>query len=411
MQEAKKQGGRPVGGMDDALTDDLVEEVLLRLPPADPACLIRAAVVCRRWRRLISDQAFRRRFLELYPRPPTLGFLHLHHRHGVYGTHFLPASSFRPPHADVVPAHWIAVDARHGRVLFEDASTDSWPADMVTQFVVSSPMTGDVRTLPALRTPMQLFTGYESAAVLCAAAACGCHHLDCHRGPFTVVFVHTSPSNDHTVACVYSSETDTWRTAASIHHPIGRVVLSARTAAFAGKALYFLFFLDSDCTCRLLEYDLGKEELSLIDVPREAAPCHLLLVEKGSRLVIAIAEHSKVCVWSMETSSHRHQNNHGRAWAQNRVIERESLPRAAVAATSSTNLLFAPHVLAIVDDIYSNLPHILNLDIKSGLVTESRETHITYSCAIPYTSFYFPSVGTSLMDRGSEGLREGAPSA
>ncbi|CAL5034381.1 unnamed protein product [Urochloa decumbens] len=55
--------------------DELVEEVLLRIPPDDPASLLRAALVCRRWRRLVSGPAFRRRFLELrHHTPPMLGF-------------------------------------------------------------------------------------------------------------------------------------------------------------------------------------------------------------------------------------------------------------------------------------------------------------------------------------------------
>nr|CAB3451775.1 unnamed protein product [Digitaria exilis] len=56
------------------LPEDLVEEVLLRFPPDDPACLVRAALVCRRWRRLICGPRFRRRFREFHRAPPMLGF-------------------------------------------------------------------------------------------------------------------------------------------------------------------------------------------------------------------------------------------------------------------------------------------------------------------------------------------------
>lgn len=44
------------------LPEELVEEVLLRLPPDDPACLARAALVSKSWRRLICGRWFRRRF-------------------------------------------------------------------------------------------------------------------------------------------------------------------------------------------------------------------------------------------------------------------------------------------------------------------------------------------------------------
>ena len=44
------------------LVDDLIAEILLRLKPGDPSCLVRASLVCKSWRRLVSDPAFRRRY-------------------------------------------------------------------------------------------------------------------------------------------------------------------------------------------------------------------------------------------------------------------------------------------------------------------------------------------------------------
>uniref|UniRef100_A0A0E0B7P7 F-box domain-containing protein n=1 Tax=Oryza glumipatula TaxID=40148 RepID=A0A0E0B7P7_9ORYZ len=41
--------------------DDLLSEILLRLPP-QPSSLPRASLVCKRWRRLVSDHGFLRRF-------------------------------------------------------------------------------------------------------------------------------------------------------------------------------------------------------------------------------------------------------------------------------------------------------------------------------------------------------------
>jgi hypothetical protein len=57
------------------LLEELVEEVLLRLPPADHASLVRAAIVCKPWCRIISDRRFRRRFSEFHRSPPMLGLL------------------------------------------------------------------------------------------------------------------------------------------------------------------------------------------------------------------------------------------------------------------------------------------------------------------------------------------------
>ncbi|TVU00139.1 hypothetical protein EJB05_54449, partial [Eragrostis curvula] len=51
--------------------DDLLEEILLRL--VFPTSLVRAALICRRWLRVVSNQAFLRRFRDLHP-PRLLGF-------------------------------------------------------------------------------------------------------------------------------------------------------------------------------------------------------------------------------------------------------------------------------------------------------------------------------------------------
>ncbi|GJN10399.1 hypothetical protein PR202_ga28489 [Eleusine coracana subsp. coracana] len=58
------------------LVNDAVEEILLRLPPDDPACLVRAAAVCRTWRRVLTtDAAFSVRYRAFHGTPPVLRFL------------------------------------------------------------------------------------------------------------------------------------------------------------------------------------------------------------------------------------------------------------------------------------------------------------------------------------------------
>ncbi|KAK8458038.1 hypothetical protein SEVIR_3G287701v4 [Setaria viridis] len=54
--------GRSGGRALPELVDDLVGVILLRVKPGEPACLVRASFVCKLWRRLISDPAFRRRY-------------------------------------------------------------------------------------------------------------------------------------------------------------------------------------------------------------------------------------------------------------------------------------------------------------------------------------------------------------
>ena len=53
--------------------DDLLREILVRLPP-QPSSLSRASVVCTRWRHLVSDPDFRRQFRTHHRKPLLLGF-------------------------------------------------------------------------------------------------------------------------------------------------------------------------------------------------------------------------------------------------------------------------------------------------------------------------------------------------
>uniref|UniRef100_K3Z0Z5 F-box domain-containing protein n=1 Tax=Setaria italica TaxID=4555 RepID=K3Z0Z5_SETIT len=81
-----------------ALLEELVEEILLRLPPAEPDSLVRAALFHRA--------------------PPMLNLICNcvnENFYNIYLARFVPTYSFRPPHAN--RREWRALDARHGRVL------------------------------------------------------------------------------------------------------------------------------------------------------------------------------------------------------------------------------------------------------------------------------------------------------
>jgi hypothetical protein len=123
-----------------ALQDELAEEILRRLPPDDPALLVRAALVCKHSCRLIADPGFHRRFREFHAAPPMLGFFRNTTSLRATGreivrfvlgeavaglavpdepptfARFVSTSSLRPPRASW-DRNWRVVDARHGRVL------------------------------------------------------------------------------------------------------------------------------------------------------------------------------------------------------------------------------------------------------------------------------------------------------
>ncbi|GJN02941.1 hypothetical protein PR202_ga20336 [Eleusine coracana subsp. coracana] len=88
------------------LIPDAVTEVLLCVPPDDPARLVRAAAVCRLWHRILAGPAFRSRYCELHGgRRHVLGFLHNPAERRL--PRFVPTGSFRPAAAD--QRNWYAL--------------------------------------------------------------------------------------------------------------------------------------------------------------------------------------------------------------------------------------------------------------------------------------------------------------
>uniref|UniRef100_K4A149 F-box domain-containing protein n=1 Tax=Setaria italica TaxID=4555 RepID=K4A149_SETIT len=120
------------------LPDDAVGEILRRLPPDEPACLVRASLVCKSWRLLISEPDFLLRYHELHPTPLWLGF-----------------------------------NCHHDRVLLHTMDP--------TCLVVWDPITNDKHFLPEV---LDYPCNHLIAAVLCAAN--GCNHSGCHGAPFLV---------------------------------------------------------------------------------------------------------------------------------------------------------------------------------------------------------------------------------
>ncbi|GJN24376.1 hypothetical protein PR202_gb12114 [Eleusine coracana subsp. coracana] len=128
------------------LMEDLVEEVLLRLPPDEPACLVRASLVCKPWRRLLSGRAFLRRYRAFHGAPPLVGFLlNRDPLDSCRFPSFVPTASIPSlAHPAAAAADWSiawAIDCRHGRVLLQTWGTSE-------RLVVWYPTTGDWRVLP-----------------------------------------------------------------------------------------------------------------------------------------------------------------------------------------------------------------------------------------------------------------------
>ncbi|KAL6647699.1 hypothetical protein ACP70R_015136 [Stipagrostis hirtigluma subsp. patula] len=362
-----------------ALMEELVEDILIRLPPDDPASLVRAALVCKEWRRLVSGASFRRRFRELHRTAPLLGFISTT---GRGGTRFMPTSSFRLPHP-IAPS-WHAVGARHGRILFYDVDPAHGCTGYGVEIIVWNPIDGEVRRLPML----PLFTtGWWNAALLCTAA--GSDHLHC--GPFHVVFVTTDWSQRSTSAFVYSQEQNAWSQPVSLHHPAVSVaaVYVVRTfkpcSAVVGNAVYFV----CEPGTEILEYDLGKKKLSAIKLFSYCRymPIALMTAEDGG-LGFAMVKESKLYLWSRKADF-----DGDTKWEQQRVIELDKL-------FSIYTLPVLPYIFAVADGggvifvkmVDNNDAIVLTVDLKSCQARKLFEGHKpceTFNM-VPYICFYIP---------------------
>ncbi|CAL5077909.1 unnamed protein product [Urochloa decumbens] len=384
------------------LMEEIFEEMLLRFPPDDPASLVRAALVSKRWCRLIAGSRFRRRFRELHRAPPILGFIcnvlmRVRNMDRQHKARFVPTSSCLTQ-ADC--PRWRAFDARHGRVLLYRCADFSQGEDWLHPFIVWDPVTGEELQLPSL--PMDRCYPFPvgfNAAVLCAGG-----HLDGH---FLVVFVGMYP--DGMVAYEYSSEAGVWSEPTILQRPCEYVDLVP--AAVVGNAVYFRF----DDGTRILKYDLGTREMGFNTSQYDSIPLNttqneqaleriILMTTDEGRLGFTMVDYNcKLYLWSMEVVGPRDDA----VWTQDRVIElRDFLP--------ADELLSEPCVLGYVNGhgaiFVGTKDGFYTIDLKSnqtkkvgrGLACMKNSNEdifyghnyvISDMCLLfPYTSFLFPAL-------------------
>ncbi|OEL17892.1 hypothetical protein BAE44_0021087 [Dichanthelium oligosanthes] len=284
------------------LFDELIEEILLRLPPYKPECIIRCSAVCKPWRRLLTGPAFLRRYRAFQGTPPLLGALiNLELPRYRVAARFVRTTSFRPRSPD--HHGWCAHDSRHGRVLFHAPDPD--PA-------VWDPVTGARWEVPLPPAPFW----YWTTSVLCAAAGGGggCDHLDCHGRPFLVAFLGTTRDDGLTFVCVYSSEAAVWgdATYAEANHPNGDALddMDMRPSALVSNTIYFI----SSQSKAIVEHHLGRRQLAFIDPPFAAKGYAFIMRAVGGGLGFAGVSGTCLHLWSRwnrgmdATQSHRAQH-------------------------------------------------------------------------------------------------------
>ncbi|KAL6594626.1 hypothetical protein ACP70R_048364 [Stipagrostis hirtigluma subsp. patula] len=356
-----------------ALVDDAVEEILLRLPPDDPASLLRASLACKPWCRLLTSAAFLRRYRRFHRTPPMLGFLRNDAEE--YTSRFVPTASFRtldPDRRDCSP-----LDCRHGRVLIYDfASLESH------QLLLWVPITGEERQIPL---PVMPRLRYDFiAAVLCAVS--DCDHLDCQGGPFLVAAVGVSKYTLEPCACVYSSEAAEWSEPITMDVEPGFLMEIFPNSVLAGDAMYFICKLGTV----ILRYDLhGEGSLSAIkqpDVDADVEETSYALVAVDGGVTFAVLMDHRLHLWSLET-----MDPDGVAgWSQLRVIQLETLLPAIADPESS------PRLVGFAKEADSD---VIFVGTKFGLFAVGLTSHwIRKVCdgaiedwtIFPYMSFFTP---------------------
>lgn len=287
------------------LMDEILGEILLRIPPEEPVHLVRFALVCKPWLRVLSDPAFRRGYRERHRRPPLLGFVHNLYENGAI-PRFVPTTASRCSSPVFNCQNWWALESRHGRVLVHRFE----PSDLV----VWDPVSGDQQHLPL--PPYS--HAYDTGAVLCAAA--NCDHLDCSSGPFLVVFVGTDDEEVVTWASMYSSETRGWSAIATADFRASTMVdlhsyIETKPSILIGNALYFTVQLGK----AILKYDLGGQGLSVIDAPEVSEQMGILMAVEDGGLGFATIECDNLHLWSWLTG------NSSAGWTPHGVIQLQSL--------------------------------------------------------------------------------------
>jgi hypothetical protein len=233
-------------------------EILLRLPP-HPSSLPRASLVCKRWRRLVCDPVFSRRFhLHHRRNPPLLGLFNRYQCLPFVPT--LEAPNRVPPcrfslHAEDDVGCSISLGCRHGLVLLHLTKS--------LQVLMWDPVTGDQRRIAL---PPRF---YAKGTMINGAVLRSPGHVHLH---FQVVLVTADDdaSNRLAFACVYSSHTGLWGHLVSTpipSEPDTPTIVNPEAAVLVGNSLHWLLF--GHTFAGILEFDLDRHRLAVTQVPLE----------------------------------------------------------------------------------------------------------------------------------------------
>ncbi|VAI42653.1 unnamed protein product [Triticum turgidum subsp. durum] len=313
-EEMSRRPPLPPAAAPPLVDDNLLSEILLRLPP-DPSSLPRASLVSKRWLGIVSDPGFSRRFrLHHRHNPPLLGFFY-------HVSDFEPAMD--PPNR-VPDSHlsscletldddriWylMPLGSRHGLLL---TFCELW-----NKLLVWDPFNIDQHHLavPPEFDLEKALVSWASGAVYRAAG---------DSQHFQVVLVGTETADQqHTraIARVYSSETGGWGDIVSTPLPskassstMGEfptmITMFVTISVLVGHSLYWLLIdrsAEINTLDGILEFDLERQILAVIPVPvdianNSLAQFQVMRAEGGGLGILSLSKFSAQ-LWKMETDS------------------------------------------------------------------------------------------------------------
>jgi hypothetical protein len=214
--------------------------------------------------------------------------------------------------------------------------------------------------------------------VLCATASGCCNDIDCHHGSFLVVFLCTG--SRETFTCVYSSDSGAWSAPKSVQLRYASVDTEG-PSVLVGNALYYVSV--NGTRRRILKHYLGKQETSLIRLPRTPYRDIELTATADTELGFAALHKSKLYIWSREAGPKAYAG-----WTQKNVLELDTLIQPISVLPDSLR------IVGLVDGISAILRGaggVFVVNLMTGRVRRIWQSGCIFDI-VPYTSFYTPGM-------------------
>ncbi|XP_044955605.1 uncharacterized protein LOC123406194 isoform X3 [Hordeum vulgare subsp. vulgare] len=276
--------------------DNLLAEILVRLS-SKPSSLPRASAVCKRWRNILSDPEFLKRFRKHHRKPPLLGFFE------GYANRFTPvmdspdritAACFSMPKRNTpYNDHREYMGCRHGLAVLvnkQERKTFVW-----------DPLTGRQHSVAFPPGLDDAFTGnfcMWRGAVLCADAEDGHVHGDCFSSPFKLVLVCCGGYNTQAFCSVYDSVSGVWGGVFST--AISSIISMLRPSILVGNTICWLISGGD-----ILVFDFECQSLHVIEKPAYyyvTDGCFQLLRMEGGGLGLAVLLGLTIQLWERKSN-------------------------------------------------------------------------------------------------------------